>query len=67
MYNNFKVVFLILIFTYNRAIEHSIQKLLEFEMSIFQLFSAVHGCNFQQLSISFSVFKQQIINYVQQF
>ena len=64
MYNNFKVVCVILVITCNRAVEHI---LLEFEMSISQLLLAVHGWNFQQLSISFSVFKQQIINVVQKF
>ena len=36
-------------------------------MSISQLFLTVNSCNFRQLGMSFSVFKQQIIKDVQQF
>jgi len=64
IYNNFKVVWVIFVFTCNRAIEHIF---LEFEMYISQLFLAVFGWNFQQLNISLVVIKQQIINDVQSF
>ena len=67
MYNNFKAVFYILNFICIRAIEHNIQYLLEFEMSISQLWLWVHNWIFPQVNISFSVIKQQIINDVQQF
>ena len=67
MYNNFKAVFQIFIFTFIRAIEHNIQYLLEFKMSISQLLLCVHNGDFPQVNISFSVVKQQIINDVQQF
>ena len=66
MYKNFKAVFQILIFTRIRAIEHNIQYLLEFKMSISQLCLCVHNWDFPQVNISFSVIKQQIINDVQQ-
>ena len=67
MYNHFKAVFQILYFTCIRAIEHNIQYLLEFKMSISQLWLSVHNCIFPKVNISFSVIKQQIINNVQQF
>ena len=67
MYNSFKAVFQILIFTCIKAIEHNIQYLLEFKMSISQLWLCVHYWDFQQVNISFSVVKQQIINDLQQF
>ena len=67
MYNNFKAVFQLLIFTCIRAIEHNIQYLLEFKMSISQLWLCVHNWDFPQVNISFCVVKQQIINNVQQF
>ena len=65
MYNNFKVVFQIFIFTWIRAIEHNIQYLLELKMSIYQLLLCVYNGDFPQVNISFSVVKQQIINDVQ--
>ena len=67
MYNNFEAVFQILIFTCIGAIEHNIQYLLKFKMSISQLWLCVHNWDFPQVNISFSVIKQQIINDVQQF
>jgi len=67
MFNNFKVGFNVLIFTCSRAIEHNIQYLVHFKMSISQLYLSVHNSDFQQAIISFSVIKQQIINDVQQF
>ena len=67
MYNNFKAVFQIFIFTCIRAIENNIQYLLEFKISISQLWLCVHNWDFPQYNISFSVIKQQIINDVQQF
>ena len=67
MYNNIKVVFQYLIFTCIRAIEHNIQYLLEFKISISQLWLCVHNWDFKQVNISFSVIKQKIINDVQQF
>ena len=67
MYNNFKVVVQIFIFTFIRAIKHNIQYLLEFKMYIYQLWLCVHNWDFPQVNISFSVFKEQIINDVQQF
>ena len=65
MYNNFKAVFLILILTCIKGIEQNIQYLLDFEMSISQLWLCVHNWDFPQVNISFSVVKQQIINDVQ--
>ena len=67
MYNNFKVAVQIFIFTCIRAIEHSIQYLLEFKMSISQLWLCASNWDFPQVNISFSVIKQQIINNIQQF
>ena len=68
MYNNFKEAFQIFIFTCIRAIEHNIQYLLEFKMSIWQLWLCVYNWDFTQvINISFSVIKQHIINDVQQF
>ena len=67
MYHNFKAIFQIFIFTYIRAIEHNLQYLLEFKMSISQLWLYVHNIDFPQVNISFSVIKQQIINDVPQF
>jgi len=67
MYNSFKAVFQILIFTCIRPIEHNIQYLLEFKTSISQLWLCVHNWNIPQVNISFSVVKQQIIHDVQQF
>ena len=67
MYNNFKGVFQIFIFTYIRVIEQNIQYLLEFKLSITQLWLCVHNWDFPQVNLSFSVIKEQIINDVQQF
>ena len=67
MYNKLNLVFQISIFTCIRAIEHNIQYLLHFKMSISQLWFTVHYLIIQQNNISFSVIKQQIINDVQQF
>ena len=67
MYSKLKVLFYILIFTYNRAIEHNIQYQLTFKMSMSQHWLCVHNKIFQQVIISFSETKQQIINDVQQF
>ena len=67
MHSNFKVSFEIFNLRYNKAIEHNIQYLLAFETSISQLWYCVHNSIFQQVNISFSVIKQQIINDVQQF
>ena len=67
MYNNFKAVFKIFNFTCIRAIEHNLQYLLVFKMSISQLLLCVHNWNFPQVNISISVIKQQIIYDVQQF
>ena len=67
MYNNFKVVFQNLILTCIRAIEHNIQYLLEFKMSISQRWLCVLNWDFPQVNISFGVVKEQIINDVQQF
>ena len=67
MYNNFKVVFQILIFKCIRAIEHNIQYLLKFKMTISQLCLCVYNWDFPLVIISFSASKQQIINAVQQF
>ena len=44
-----------------------IKYLLELKMSIYQLLLFVHNGDFPQVNISFNVFKQQIINDVQQF
>jgi len=67
MYNNFKAVFQIFIFTCIGAIEHNIQYLLEFKMSISQLWFYVHNWIFPQVNISFSFIEQQIINDVHQY
>jgi len=67
MYNNFKAVFKIFILACIRVIQHNIQYLLEFKMSISQLSICVHSWDFPQVIVSFSVIKQQIINDVQQF
>jgi len=67
MYNNFKAVFQIFICTCITAIEHNIQNLLEFKMSISQLWLCLQNWNFPQVNILFSVNKQQIINDVNQF
>ena len=67
MYNNFEVVFPIFIFTCIRAIEHNIQYLLEFKMSISKLWLCVLNWDLPRVNISFSVSKQQIINDVEQF
>ena len=67
MYKNFNAVFKIFIFSCIRTIEHNIQYLLEFKMSIWQLCLCVHNWIFPQGNISFTVIKQQIINNVQQF
>ena len=67
MYNNFKVVFQISFFTCIRTIEHNIQYLLQFKMSISQLWLCVHNSIFPKVNILFSVSKQQIINDLQQF
>jgi len=56
-----------LIFTCIWDIEHNIQYLLEFKMSISKPWLSVHNWDFQQVNISFSVIKQQIINDVNQF
>ena len=67
MYNNFIAVFQIFIFTCIGAIEHNIQHLLEFKMSICQLKLCVHNWDFPQVNISFNVNKEQIIKDIQQF
>ena len=67
MHNNFKAVFQIFIFTSIRVIEHNIQYLLEFKMSISQLWLFVLNWDLLQVNFLFSVIKQQIINDVQQF
>ena len=67
MYNNFKVVFKNFILPCIRDIEHNIQYLLHFKISISQLWLCVHNLIFQQVNILFSVIKQQIINHVQKF
>ena len=67
MYNNFKAVFKIFIFTCIKAIEDNIQYLLEFKMSISQIWLCEHNWDFPQVNISFNVIKPQIINDVQQF
>ena len=67
MYSNLKVLFQILIFIYNRAIEHNIQYQLKFKMSIFQHLLCVHNLIFQQVNILLNVIKQHIINDVQHF
>ena len=56
-----------MIFTCIEAIEHNIQYLLEFKMSISQLWLYVHNWFFPLVKISFGVVKEQIINDVQQF
>ena len=67
MYNNFIALFIIFIFTCIRAIEHNIQYLLDFKMSVSKLWLYVHNWDFPQFNISFSVINEQIINDVQQF
>ena len=67
MYSNFKAVFQIFNLICIRAIDHHIQYLLEFKMSISQLLFCVHNWDFPQINISLSVIKKQIINDVQQF
>ena len=67
MYNNFKAVLQIFIFTCIRVIEHIIKYLSQFKLSISQLWLWAHNWDFPQVYISFSVFKKQIINDVQQF
>jgi len=67
MYNNFKAVFQIFVFTCIRAIQHNIQYLLEFKISKWIFLLCVHNWDFPQVNISFSVIKQQIFNDVQQF
>ena len=67
LYNNFEAVFKIFIFTCITAIEHNIQYILKFKMSIWQLWVCVHNWIFPEVNISFSAIKQQIINAVQQF
>ena len=67
MYNNSKAVFQIFIFTCIKAIKHNIQYLLEFKMTISQLWLCVHNLDFPQVNISFSMIKQQIINDVKQY
>ena len=52
MYNNFKAVFQIFIFTCITAIKHNIQYLLEFKMSISQLLLCVHNGDFTPVDIS---------------
>ena len=65
MYNNFKALFQIFIFTCIKAIEHNIQYCLEFKLSISQPLLCAHNLDFLPVNISFSVIKQQIINDVQ--
>ena len=67
MYNYFKVFYKFFIFTFIRAIEHNIQYLLVFKMSIWKPWFCVHNWIFLQVNISFSAIKPQIINDVQQF
>ena len=67
MYNNFKEVFQIFILACIRVIQHNIQDLLEFKVSVSLLSICVHNWDFPQVIVSFSVIKQQIINDVQQF
>jgi len=67
MYNNFKAVSKIFIFTCIRAIEHIIQYSLKFKMYISQLWLCVHNWIFPKVKFSFSVINQQIINDLQQF
>jgi len=68
MYNNFKALFQIFIFTCIRVIEHNIQYLLEFKLSISILWLCAHNSDFPQVNITLIVIKkQQIINDVQQF
>ena len=67
MYNNFEVVFQISIFTCIRAIKNNIQYLLEFKLSISQVWLCVHNWYSPQVNILFSGSKEQIINDVQQF
>jgi len=64
MYNNFKVVFQMFILACIRAIQHNIQYLLDFKISISTLWWCVHNWDFSQVIVSFSVIKQQIINDV---
>ena len=67
MYNNFKAVFQIFMFTCIRTIEHNLQYVVEFKISISQIWLCVHNLDSPQNNISFSVIKQQRINDVQQF
>ena len=67
MYTNFKIIFKIFIVIFSAAIQHKIQELLQFKTSITQLWSSVHNFIFQEVNISFSEIKLQIINDVQQF
>jgi len=67
MYNNFKAVFQIFIFTFIRAIEHNIQLQSDFKMSTSKVWLGVHNWIFPQVNILFSFIKQHIINDVQQF
>ena len=66
IYNNFKVVFENSSFTCIIAIEHNVQHLLYFEMSISQLWLCVHNWNSPQVYISFNVVQMEIINDIQQ-
>ena len=56
-----------MIFKHNRAIEHNIQLLIEFQISISPLCLCVQGWICDEVNISLGVFKQQISNDVQQF
>ena len=67
MYNNFKVVIQILIFTCKRAMQHNIQQELEVKMSISSLYFCIHCWIFDDVNIILGVYKQQIVNDVQQF
>ena len=60
-------VFEVFIFTCIKAIKHNTQYLLEFKMTISQLWLCVHNWDFPQVNILYSVIKQHIINDVQQF
>jgi len=61
--HNFKAVFQIFIFTCIRAIDHNIQYLLEFKMSICQLWLCVHNWDFPQVNISFSILFMMYNNF----
>ena len=67
MYSNFKVSFKIWIFTYNTAIQHNKQILLQLKMSISQYMLCVHNQIFQRVNVLFSVIEQNRINNVQLF